>query len=466
MRAPPRMIRALGWCWLIVGSAAMVFLALAVALGEAAAARGLGLTGVIGVFIGAVIVVSTRGADRPARAPAALRLALLGWITCPLLAAPSLAPLAGGLQEGVFEAYSAMTTTGASLADPDGAPRSLVLWRAALQWLGGFASLVLAVTVFAALDQRGAGIRRSTLLTVQDNNLFTNLGRTSRRLGGLYALLTLFGVVLLMVTGAELFDALCLAMSGISTGGMSPRGEPLAAWLPAPGILALALICLTGAWNFALIYEMITRRRLSRSASDLRAMLALCLMTGVAAGLAGGAAWTGPVSALEALFAVTTSGFQIGEGGPILPPAVLILLALLGGSAVSTAGGIKMPRVILLVRRAGEELSHLAHPSAAVFTRFAGRKASDEALVSVWVYALAFPVALGVGTAVLGACGLDFETAWQVAGASLSNAGPLAQVDYAAMPGAAWMAASAIMVLGRLEVLAAAAAIFVLLKGE
>lgn len=459
------MIRSLGWCWLVVGAAAAPFLALAVALGEADAARGLGLTSVVGVFLGAVIVAATRGVDTPASAPAALRLALLGWLTCPILAAPSLAPAAGDLTGGIFEAFSALTTTGATVVVPETAPRSLVLWRSVLQWLGGFASLVLAVTVFAALDRRGAGIRRSTLLTVEDNNLFTNFGRASRRLGGLYAVYTLAGAVLLMGAGASLFDALNLSMSGISTGGMTPRSEPLSQWLGWPGTLVLALICLVGAWNFALQYEAITRRRLSRSASDLKAMLAICLIAGVVTGVVAGG-WAGPLATIEAVFAITTSGFQVGQGGVVLPPTALILLGLIGGAAVSTSGGIKMPRVILLTRRAAEELSLLAHPSAAAYTRFAGRKASDEALVSVWVYAMAFPCVLGLAGVALGATGLDFETAWKVAGASLANAGPLAGVDYSQIPWLAQMIACAVMVLGRLEVLAAAAAVFVLVRGE
>jgi trk system potassium uptake protein TrkH len=90
------------------------------------------------------------------------------------------------LAVGVFEAYSALTTTGAVALGPEDAPQSIILWRCLLAWMGGLASLVFAATVFAALDRRGVGLRRTTLLTVERADLFTNFGRAVRRLGAVY----------------------------------------------------------------------------------------------------------------------------------------------------------------------------------------------------------------------------------------------------------------------------------------
>jgi trk system potassium uptake protein TrkH len=464
MALSPRLFRALGWSALILAGFAAVFTPLALLEGESDAARGFFLTAVAGGFAGGVAVAGTRGVTSSAGASAALRLALFGWLIMPLLAAAPLVTAEGSLTVGVFEAYSAMTTTGAILTAPEDLPRSLVLWRCVIAWLGGLASLVLAATVFAALDRRGVGLRRTSLLTVERSDLFTNFGRAVRRLGLAYALVTGLGLLGLLLSGAGAFNALCLALSGIATAGLQPFSGGLSAGLNASGVVVLAALCLLGAWNMAVQYEALTRLRTTRGSGEMRAMLVLALGLGLLFGLTGGAALFAP-AAFEALFALTTSGFQIGEA-PVVPPVALVLLALLGGSTISTAGGIKMPRILLLMRRAGGELSVLSHPSAAVRTRYAGRSVSDEALAGVWVYALAYPVALAIGAVLIGLGGADFESAWLLSGAALTNAGPVAGGLWADQSAASLGAAGLLMVAGRLEVLAAAAAIYVMLARD
>lgn len=463
MGLSPRLFRALGWCWLIVGLAALPFIAIAAAEEAAAAARGFAASAVLGLFAGGLSLAATQGLKGRAGPRTALRLALYGWVTTPLIGAPPLIAAASGTIPGVFEAYSALTTTGASVLEADLQPRSILLWRAALQWIGGFASLILAATVFAALETPGLGLRRSTMLTVTEEDLFTNFGRAARRLGLVYGLVTVFTVLGLGLTRLDAFDALCLAFSAVSTGGMVPQSGPLGDWLPIPAQIILGVCTLLGAWNMALQYELIHRGRAVRLTGDLRAMVLTCLAIAVGAALLFGPAQAWPAF-LDALFAVTTAGFSTGEGP--LPAVILLSLAVVGGSALSTSGGAKISRVILLLRRAGGELSVLAHPSAAIFTRFAGRHVSDAALLGVWIVVLSFPLAIGATAVLLGLAGLDFESAWQVAAASIANAGPLAAVDYAALPGGALVISALAMIVGRLEILAAAAAVFVVITRE
>lgn len=465
MQPSPRTIRALGWSWLLIGLCAVPFTLYAAAMDEAAAARGLGTSALIGLFLGGGALAATRGLDRKVRAPAALRLLVVGWITGPLIAAPSFGAVSDGWIEAVFEAVSALTTTGATLTEPDTMPRSLVVWRAMLQWLGGLATLVLAVTVLAGLDDRRAGFRRSSLLTIDSGDLFSNLGRAAIRLGGVYAGLTAAGFLALVLAGVSAFEAISLALSGISTGGYVPRGGELTEWLPVPAIAVLALLCLVGAGNMAVLYEHLSRGRVTRRFGDMRAMLAVALACGVLMGLTGGAA-AGLAGLLDGLFAVTTAGYRISapEGG--LPVVVLITLALAGGAAVSTSGGIKMARLRLLIRRAGRDILLLVQPSAAGGSRFAGRTVNEAALVSVWAYALAYPVVMAFGALALGAFTPDMGTAWSIAGATLANAGPVAGSAYGDTGAGGLIIASILMILGRIEILPLAAVIFLLFSGD
>lgn len=460
MKWSPRFFRALAWCALFISAAAAPFILFAGLEGRADIARGFTVTVVLGVFLGGVTLAGTRKVHSPAGASAALRLALFGWLLSPLLAAPPLVAATGSLPRGVFEAFSALTTTGAITLSPEAAGVSITLWRCVLAWLGGLGSLVLAATVFAALDRRGVGLRRTYLLTVEHADLFTNFGRALRRFGAIYMGLTLTGFMLLLLLGTPPYDSLCLALSGLATAGLTPRSEALDLWMSPMAQCVLALICLSGAWNMAVQYDLASRRRISRGSGELRAILVLGLGAALYLAVSGHPGQALP-GALDMVFAVTTAGFQT-QAAPVLPLTLLVLIAMAGGSTISTSGGIKMPRILLLLRRAGGELSSLSHPSAAVRTRFIGRPVSDSALAGVWVYALAYPAALGLGAVALGAAGVTFEQAWMVSTASLVNAGPLAGVDYAALPPAALAVSGFIMVLGRLEVLAAAAAFYVI----
>jgi len=464
MALSPRLFRALGWAALILAGFAALFTPLALLEGELDAARGFFFTAVAGGFGGGVAVAGTTGVTSSAGASAALRLALFGWILTPLLAAAPLVTAEGSLKVGVFEAYSAMTTTGAVLTAPEDLPRVLVLWRCLIAWLGGLASLVLAATVFAALDRRGVGLRRTSLLTVERSDLFTNFGRAVRRLGLAYGLVTGVGCLGLLLSGAGAFNALCLALSSVATAGLAPFSGGLAGNLSVPGIVVLSALCLLGAWNMAVQYEALTRLRTTRGSGEMRAMLILAVGGGLVFAALGGVALFAP-AAFEVVFAVTTAGFHVTDI-PVVPAAALVLLAMLGGSTISTAGGIKMPRILLLVRRAGGELSVLSHPSAAVRTRYAGRSVSDEALTGVWVYALAYPATLAAGAILIGMGGADFESAWLMSGAALTNAGPLAGDLWMDQSPLSLAASALLMVLGRLEVLAAAAAIYVMLARD
>ncbi len=464
MAQSPRLVRALGWCALFLGAAAVPFILFAWMEGAPREAEGFLATALGGLFAGGVTLAGTAGTVRPATASASLRLALLLWLVAPLLAAPPLMAASGGVMDGVFEAYSSLTTTGAVLFAPEDVSRASVLWRCLLAWFGGLGSLILAVTVFAALESPASGLRRTSLLTIERADLFTNFGPALRRLGAAYGVVTIAGFVLLAVTGAEAFDALCLALAGMSTAGLAPQSGPLAVWLAPGAIFVLALLCVVGAWNFAAFYEMLVRHRARTASGELRAMALVTLAVAGAAGLAAGAGAMLPAG-LDAIFALTTSGFQAVQHA-VLPVPVLIILALIGGSAVSTTGGVKMTRILILMRRAWGEVALLAHPSAAVRSRYGGRTLTDTAFAGIAVYALVYPVALGAGAVLLAATGIGFEDAWRAAGAAIANAGPLAGSAFDDMEPAGLAIAIVLMVLGRLEILAAFAALGVIFAGD
>ena len=139
---------------------------------------------------------------------------------------------------------------------------------------------------------------------------------------------------------------------------------------------------------------------------------------------------------------------------------------MVGGSVVSTTGGLKITRISILVRRASNELSRLAYPSTAARSHFAGERASDSLLTTAWLYALAFPAGIGVTAILLGATGLELESAWKASAALLTNAGPLAGISYADFSPAGYLVGCIAMVFGRLEIPIAFAALFVIFSKD
>ena len=154
------------------------------ALGPTAMPVGvLGVNIVGSAIMGAfAVLAATRGVQVGASALDALGLALLAWVTTPAFAAlPFWLTGYFGPMDALFEAYSALTTTGATLLPADELPRSLIFWRAVLAWLGGYATLLLAIAVFAALDRDVPAIRKSALLTVRPDNILSHLPVAARR---------------------------------------------------------------------------------------------------------------------------------------------------------------------------------------------------------------------------------------------------------------------------------------------
>ena len=365
--------------------------------------------------------------------------------------------------DAVFEAYSAVTTTGATLLPADDLPRSLIFWRAILAWLGGYASLLLAIGIFAALDRDVPAIRKSALLTLRSDNVFSHLPLAARRIGIIYTVLTALIWLGLLFSGNGLFASTVLAMSAISTSGYTVTDGGLLETIGPISTLWVMVGCLVGALNIALFWDVLRDRSVLRD-PDIAGLSALIL--GLAFFFVLARPGTPFSDVMDAAFIVSTSGFSAG-GGVIPALAASIFVALIGGAAASTTGGIKISRILLLWKRMGAELAVLSDPRSVVPVSFRGRRVHETALVGIWAYVLAFIGAIGLGTMALTATGLEFESAFLAMTAALANIGPLldqshALASWTQLPDESKPILISAMILGRLEVLAAVAAVWAL----
>ncbi|WP_203292347.1 TrkH family potassium uptake protein [Maricaulis parjimensis] len=458
------LLRPLGALWVLVAMISLLAALAAFAVSEPHLAPFFLISAGLALVPGLLILSATRGIRFRASALDALGLALLAWVTTPAVAALPFW-ISGYFDpiDSLFEAYSAVTTTGATLLPADQLPRSLVFWRAIMAWFGGYGTLVLAIAILAALDKDVPAIRRSPLLTIRPDNVFSHLPQAAQRVGLIYTVITSLIWLGLILSGTGLFDSTVLAMGAISTSGYTPADGGL---LPAFGALATLLVAigsLAGSLNIALFWDVLRDWRVMKDPD----LLGISILTvGLAVLYVVAAPEQAHTHVLDALFMVTTSGYSVaGTLSPV--PIAAVFVALIGGAAASTSGGIKVSRILLLWRRMGSELALLADPSSVAPVTFRGRQARDSALIGIWAYVLGFLACLGLGTLLLSLTDMDFVTAFLANASALANIGPLLNEVQA---GDGWRDITdnakpiliSAMVLGRLEVLAAVAAIWAL----
>lgn len=324
--------------------------------------------------------------------------------------------------DAYFEAMSGMTTTGASvLTDIPGVDRTMLLWRALTQWLGGMGIIVLGLAVLPRLRVGGRQLVESELPGPEYEPLATSIRQTARRLWLIYIGLTALLFAILCVlgwTGADPlmspYQAIAHAFTTLPTGGFSPQGRSIEPFAAATQWVIVAFMAIAGT-NFALQYRALRRRGNPARDEELRLYVAFLLAGTLLLFLellrsdvlpAGEAAVRH--AAFQAVSVMTTTGYASADFARWSGLAVfaLVALMLIGGSAGSTGGGIKVVRHLLIGKLLLRELDQTVHREAVVPVRLNGRVVEERTLRAI----LAFGV-IYVGLFIVGALVLAIEGA-------------------------------------------------------
>lgn len=435
---------------------------------DTSSATGMASTALFTGALGVTFIATTYNTPARETNSDALLFLLIFWLIVPVITAiPYLALGAtSDMVSAYFESVSAFTTTGASALNADELPKTLLLWRSLLQWFGGVCVATFAVVVLAALNLAGTGIHRSMLFTLKKGELFARLIGIGRVIAGVYTLLAALCFITMVITGTESFDALCLSLSGVSTGGLTPQSSPISAYVGRVSSVLLAVFCFFGAMNVAIIWDALRLRRwrnvyaLVRNVEH-RGLLVIIMVLSIFGLFFVGFSHSFTFI-IESLYFVSSAGFDYNVIGiEMLPSVILIAIALIGGSALSTAGGVKMIRILLLFRHLSTDMSRLSHPSRIVPVSFKKQHIPDRAFLSIWMYFFGYTLFFALSILALGATGLTFEDAVATGAASLSNIGPLlpatlpeSGITYADFSSVQKLLAAFFMLIGRVEVLA------------
>ncbi len=388
-------------------------------------------------------------------------LSLLGaW---PLYLALDITPL-----EALFESASAITTTGATvITGLDDLPRSVLFFRQQLQWMGGMGLIVLGIAVLPMLGIGGMDLYRAEAPgPMKEEKMTPRLANTARALWLLYLALTATCAFFYWLFGMEPFDAIAHSLSTVSTGGFSTHDASLG-YFHSSQIETVAIVfMLLASLNFAVHYFAIFKKSPRHYWDDIEARSFLLLVLTLVAIIGLMLRFEGPYdstphsirdAAFEVVSVITSTGFGTVDFSrwPDFLPVLLIFVSFIGGCGGSTAGGMKVLRVLMLFKQGLREIRKLIHPNAVMHVHLGNQVVSQRIMNAVWGFFAAYTVVFVLLMLMMIHAGLDQVSAFSAVATCLNNLGPglgvVANNFQQVGDLGKWIAIIA-MLLGRLEI--------------
>ena len=370
-----------------------------------------------------------------------------------------------------FEAMSALTTTGSTvIVGLDHLPASINMWRCFLQWLGGMGILVLAVAIWPLLGGGGSQLFRAEATgPMKDSKLTPRITETAKGLWTVYCLLSMACLLAYRWGGMTWLDAWAHMFTTLSLGGLSTHdasfgffNSPLLEWIAI-------VFMLLASCNFALYFVALVKRQPLKVLRDPEWRASIGLLVGVSLMIAALLWFKGHPADLAdiirmSLFNVISIGSTTGYATvdytqwPVFAPIVMIILSGIATSAGSTGAGIKMARLVILIKQARREMRAIIHPRAVQPVTLAGHPVDNRTIFSVLGFMLMYGGTIIVLTLLLLLTDMPFETAFSAVVASVNNMGPgLNEVgpagNYASLSATQLWICTLAMLLGRLEIL-------------
>jgi trk system potassium uptake protein TrkH len=369
--------------------------------------------------------------------------------------------------DAFFESVSGFTTTGASvLTNIEAMSKGLLFWRSFIQWLGGMGIIVLSVAILPFLGVGGMQLYKAEVPSPVPDKLKPRIRDTAKILWKVYALISLAEVILLLLGGMGLYDALCHTFTTMPTGGFSTKNASIAHYDSVYFDCVIIFFMLLAGINFSLHYQMLRGKALVFwQDSECRFFLgAVVLLTFAVSLNVFGTVYKTIGEALrfgafQVASIVTTTGFATAdyEQWPTMSQFILLLCMFLGASAGSTGGGMKCLRIMLCFKYCYKELFILIHPHAVSHIKIGGKTVPDDVMRSVLGFLALYMGLFALCSVLLAGMGVDFTTSFAAIAASIGNIGPgfgmvgpvenYAQIPYLGKWLLIWC-----MLLGRLEI--------------
>ena len=418
-------------------------------------------------FFGGALTIANKEKELNLHTKEVFIITVFGWIVITTFAALpfKFSQVDLSTVDAFFEAMSGLTTTGATVIENiSSTPPGILMWRAMMQWLGGIAILIMALTILPYLRVGGMQVFQNSSTNKETNR--PRLIEHSKGILYIYIALTIICGLSYGFGGMGFFDSIIHAMTTLSTGGFSSFDQSFlnveGEWIKGTAIVFM----LVGGLPFIMFLK--TLRGTASSPFKDNQTLTYILVFLFATFILFAWLYANAINLDEPLImtaAFTSISLMTGTGYATVDYAIwggsattlLLFLMTIGGCAGSTTCGIKIFRFQILYGVAKTQVQKLIHPSGVFIPRYQNKPIKNDAIISVMSFFFVFATAFVLGTLVLAITGLDLTTAISATVACLSNVGPgIGDIvgpsgNYASLPDAAKWTLSLCMILGRLE---------------
>lgn len=375
--------------------------------------------------------------------------------------------------DAFFETTSGFTTTGASiLNNVEALSHSMLFWRSFTHFIGGMGVLVFALAVFPSSDSRsGSGsssvhIMKAEMPGPTFGKLVSRLSDSARILYIIYIILMFVIVALLWFAGAPLFDSLLLSFGVAGTGGFSLLNGSIAPYDSVTIEVILGIGMILFGINFNLFFMMVNKQiKKALKSEQLKwyfGIIGVSIVLVTLNLIVNSHSLTGALR--DSFFTVssvmTTTGFSTAVFGqwPLFSQLILLTLMFIGGMAGSTAGGLKISRIAILIKSAWAELKRTVRPNRVVTVQFENKTMDNKALNSIFSYVMIYIMIFVVTMFLVSFETPDFVSAFSAVSATINNIGPgLGMVgpasNFASFTPLIKLVLSFVMFMGRLEII-------------
>lgn len=428
-------IRVLGFLIFVEGVAMLLALAVSVIYGEYDTKAFLISSGIC-IGLGGVIAGLTNGTKKDIGKREGFIIVALVWIvfsffgSLPYILSNSIP----NFTNAFFETISGFTTTGSSiLNDIEALPHGILFWRSISQWLGGMGIIVLSLAILPVFGIGGMQLFVAEVPGPAPDKISPRIRQTAKTLWVIYLGFTLTEIVLLWIGGMSLFDAICHSFTTMATGGFSTKQVSIAHWSsPFIQYVIVVFMFLAGT-NFTLSYLALKGKFKSVFKNEEFKYYVIFILGFTALIFIGllissemGIEKAFRDSLFQVVSIITTTGFATADYLLWTPFLTILIFALFffGGSAGSTGGGIKIMRIVLLLKNSYYELRRMIHPHAVIPVKFNKRTVDPKIITNVLAFFMLYFIIFAVSTILFTLIEPDMESAMGAVATSLGNIGP------------------------------------------
>ncbi len=367
--------------------------------------------------------------------------------------------------DAFFETVSGFTTTGASiLTDVEAMSHGMLFWRSFTHWVGGMGVLVFVMAIIPSFSDRSIHLLRAEVPGPVVGKLVPKLRQTARILYIIYIALTLIEIILLLIGKMPLYDSIVHAFGTAGTGGFGIKGDSIGSYNSYLQWIITVFMLLFGV-NFNLYYFIIMGKiKTALKSTELWVYLGLvmgstALITINILPFFESFSSSLKHAAFQVASIITTTGYATTDFDkwPVFSKTILLLLMFIGACAGSTGGGIKVSRVVMLIKNCKRELQRMLHPRSVAVVRFEGKRVDNTTINAVSSYLAIYTLFFCLIVFIIGIENFDLETNISAVAACFNNIGPGfgrvgAAMNYSEFSGLSKIVLSIAMLLGRLEI--------------